>query len=222
MDTSLLQKIAIWAIPVIFAITIHEAAHGWIANKLGDKTALILGRITINPIKHIDLMGTIIVPLLCLSVGNFIFGWAKPVPVNYRNLHQPKRDMALVALGGPISNFIMALFWGAIIKLGFILIANNTLQNNFLILMGQAGVLINLVLGILNLIPIPPLDGSRVVSSVLPENISFIYNKMEKIGFLLLIVLMFSGILGQILGPLINFGFQIIIKLYGLHSTGAV
>lgn len=222
MDTSLLQKIAIWAIPVIFAITIHEAAHGWIANKLGDKTALILGRITLNPIKHIDLMGTIIVPVICLSVSNFIFGWAKPVPVNYRNLHQPRRDMALVALGGPISNFIMALFWGAIIKVGFILIANNTVENNFLVLMGQAGVLINLVLGILNLLPIPPLDGSRVVSSVLPAKISFMYNKIENLGFLLLIVLMFSGILGKILGPFINFGFQIIIKLYDLHSTGAV
>ncbi len=222
MDTSLLQKIAIWAIPVIFAITIHEAAHGWIANKLGDKTALILGRITLNPIKHIDLMGTIIVPVICLSVGNFIFGWAKPVPVNYRNLHKPRRDMALVALGGPISNFIMALFWGAIIKVGFILIANNTVENNFLVLMGQAGVLINLVLGILNLLPIPPLDGSRVVSSVLPAKISFMYNKIENLGFILLIVLMFSGILGKILGPFINFGFQIIIKLYDLHSTGAV
>lgn len=216
----LLQKIAIWAIPVIFAITVHETAHGWIASKLGDKTALLLGRITLNPVKHIDLVGTIIIPLLCLSVGNFIFGWAKPVPVDDRNLYKPKRDMAFVAMAGPISNFMMALFWGAIIKLGVALIANNILNNNLLILMGQAGVLINLVLGILNLIPIPPLDGSRIVSSLLPPKASFIYNQMEKIGFLLLIVLMFSGILGQVLGPLINTGFQIILKLYGLQNGG--
>jgi len=212
----LLEKIAIWAIPVIFAITVHETAHGWIANKLGDKTAYLLGRITLNPVKHIDLIGTIIVPLLCLSVGNFIFGWAKPVPVEARNLSNPRRDMALVALAGPISNFFMALFWGAVMKLGILLITTHTLDNTLLILMGQAGVLINLVLGILNLIPIPPLDGSRVVSSVLSMKWAYFYNKIENIGFVLLMILIFSGVLGRIIGPLIAYGMQLILTIYGL------
>lgn len=213
----ILQKIAIWAIPVLFAITVHEAAHGWVANKFGDRTASLLGRVTLNPVPHIDLVGTIIVPLICLMVSPFIFGWAKPVPVDYRNLRSPRRDMALVALAGPFSNFIMALFWGAIMKLGIYLLANQITTNTLLLLMGQAGIIINLILGLLNLIPIPPLDGSRVVSSFLPTKLSVWYNKIEPIGFILLISLMFLGVLSFILKPLLTTTFQIILMLYGIH-----
>ena len=118
MELSLVQKIVVWALPILFAITIHEVAHGWIASKLGDQTARLGGRLTLNPLKHIDLTGTIIVPLLCLTLTGFVFGWAKPVPVDMRNLHHPRRDMALVAAGGPISNFIMAFIWAGFAKLG--------------------------------------------------------------------------------------------------------
>lgn len=217
MET-ILEKIAVWAIPILFAITVHEAAHGWVASKLGDKTALLMGRVTLNPIPHIDLVGTVIVPIICLILSPFIFGWAKPVSIDYRNLHSPKRDMAFVAIAGPLSNLIMALFWGAIMKLGFYLISHDILNNNLLLLMGEAGVIINLVLGLLNLIPIPPLDGSRVISSVLPYKIRIFYNKIEPLGFLLLLILIVSGVLGYILMPLFSFCFNLILSLYGFNK----
>jgi Zn-dependent protease len=212
----ILEKIAIWAIPILFAITVHEAAHGWVASKFGDKTALMLGRVTLNPLPHIDLIGTIILPLICLMTSPFIFGWAKPVPIDQRNLRHPVRDMALVAAAGPLSNFTMALFWGAIMKLGVYLMSHKILDNSLLLLMGEAGIIINLVLGLLNLIPIPPLDGSRVVSSLLPSKISILYNKMEGVGFLLLILLLLSGALAWILMPILQFCFKLILRLYGL------
>lgn len=217
MDT-ILQKIAIWAIPVLFAITVHETAHGWVANKLGDKTAYLQGRLTLNPIPHIDPIGTILVPLIFLSISPFIFGWAKPVPVDARNLRNPKRDMAWVALAGPLSNFMMALLWGGIMKIGAYLISSKTLDNNLILLMGQAGIIINLVLAFLNLIPIPPLDGSRVVASLLPFKLALIYNRVESIGFLILIALLVSGVLSTILSPLVGMSFDYIINLYNMNA----
>ncbi len=201
-----LQNILIWAIPILFAVTLHEVAHGWVASKCGDKTALMLGRLTLNPLKHIDLMGTIVVPILCLVLGGFVFGWAKPVPVDYRNLKNPRRDMALVALAGPVSNILMAIFWAIITKI-FLSSLQSGLQNGFaaqkiMVLMGVAGISINLMLAVLNLIPIPPLDGSRVVSSLLSRRLAMAYSAIEPYGFIILLLLIMTGSLSVILqGP---------------------
>lgn len=219
---SLPQLIAAWVLPVLFAITLHEAAHGWVANKLGDKTALMLGRVTLNPLKHIDPVGTIIVPIALLILSKmmggtpFIFGWAKPVPVNWKNLKNPKLDKVLVALAGPLSNFLMALFWALIMKAGI------WLQPQFnaliaLIFMGQAGIIINLVLMVLNLLPIPPLDGSRVVSSILPPRAEDMYSRLEPYGFFILLALLWTGILGYILLPFMNFFKGVIVFLFNLQ-----
>jgi len=205
-----IQLIAIAAIPLIFAITLHEAAHGWVASKFGDKTALMLGRVTLNPAKHIDPIGTILFPILTLLLSGFIFGWAKPVPINYNNLGKPKRDMLFVAVAGPASNLLMALLWAIIAKLTllvFISDAHPILKTTatFIHLSAQFGILINCLLMVLNLIPIPPLDGSRVVSSLLPPNAAYIYEKIEPYGIWILLGLLVFGILGQILWPPIHY-----------------
>ena len=199
-DLNLLQQIAIWALPVLFAITVHEVAHGWVAMRLGDRTAMMLGRLTLNPIKHIDPVGTVLVPALMLAFTPFVFGWAKPVPVTWENLHQPKRDMALVAAAGPMANLIMALLWVGIMKLSLLLPAALSMAVQPLLYMGAAGIQINLILMLLNLLPLPPLDGSRVVSSLLPDRLSWRYNQLERYGFLILLILLASGGLQYILG----------------------
>lgn len=214
-EFSLIQKIIIWAVPVVFAITVHEVAHGWVANKLGDPTARILGRLTLNPVKHIDPIGTIVVPLILLYVGNFIFGWAKPVPVDWRNLHRPRRDMALVAIAGPAANLFMIMLWAMFAKI--IMLSGNIFSDLALPLfyMCSAGILINTVVMVLNLFPLPPLDGSRVMSAILPPVIAYKYNQLERFGLLILIALLATGVLGKILGPIV-FGFQQLI--YSLLS----
>lgn len=199
---ALLQNILIWAIPILFAVTLHEVAHGWVAGKLGDKTATLMGRVTLNPFKHIDLVGTIIVPIVFLIVGGFIFGWAKPVPVDWRNLRNPQRDMAFVALAGPGANFVMALIWAAIAKTGSELYKMGYQPFKVLAIMGAAGISINLMLMILNLIPIPPLDGSRLLSSLLGKKWSVQFEKIEPYGFMILVLLIFSGVLAMILSPI--------------------
>lgn len=201
---SLLQRISVWALPVIFAITVHEVAHGWVAKRRGDPTAMMLGRLTLNPLKHIDPVGTLLVPALMLMVSPFIFGWAKPVPVTWQNLKNPKRDMALVALAGPLANLVMALLWGLVIKLGVLLGNELGTVAQFMVFMGIAGVTINIVLMVLNMLPIPPLDGGRVLSGLLPGPWSWQFNRLESVGFILLIVLLVSGVLGKILGPVVN------------------
>lgn len=201
---SLIQKIAILALPVIFAVTLHEAAHGWMADRLGDPTARALGRITLNPLKHIDLLGTIIVPLGVFTFTGFLFGWAKPVPVDARRLRQPRRDMAWVAVAGPASNLVMALLWGMGALLGQALLHSSPWVAEPLILMGAAGILINVILMLLNLLPIPPLDGSRVVTSLLPLNLARLYVKLEPFGLFIVVGLLISGLLGEILMPVIN------------------
>lgn len=200
MELSLIQKIIVWAVPVIFAITVHEVAHGWVANRLGDPTARMLGRLTLNPIKHIDPVGTIAVPLLLLLLpGGFIFGWAKPVPVTQQNLRNQRRDMAIVAAAGPLSNILMALFWGSVAMLGAHVDMGSVGQP--LRLMGEAGILINIALAVLNLLPLPPLDGGRVVSNLLPPRLSARYDRVEPFGFIILVGLMVTGILWYIMGP---------------------
>ena len=212
IEFSLAQKIAIWALPVLFAIVGHEVAHGWVASFFGDQTARLSGRLTLNPLKHIDLMGTIIVPLMLLLFSNFIFGWAKPVPVDSRNLRHPRSQMVIVSLAGPVANLLMALFWAAIAKVGMTV---NPWVGVPLTYMGQAGVMINIVLGILNCLPIPPLDGGRALYHLLPPRMAWHFYRFEPYGFLVLLVLMFSGVLSYLISPPIFFLTNMIYSLFG-------
>jgi len=214
-ELTLIQRIVVWVLPVVFAITVHEVAHGWVAKKKGDNTASQLGRLTLNPIKHIDILGTIIIPgLLLLSFTGFIFGWAKPVPVDPRNFKNPKKDMALVALAGPVSNLLMAIAWALIARLGVYIEAE--VISLPLIYTGIAGISINLVLALINLIPIPPLDGSRIVTGLLPNKWTWHYNRFERYGFVLLLLLLWSGGLGYMLGYPMFYVQQMFFSLAGL------
>jgi Zn-dependent protease len=207
MDLTYIQKIAIYALPVIFAITVHEAAHGFAARFFGDMTADRAGRITLNPLKHIDPIGTILLPALTLLVGGILFGWAKPVPVDFTRLRNPKRDMLWVAAAGPASNFVMALFWALMIKLS---LSSPNVYSEPMALMGQAGVMINVVLMVLNLLPLPPLDGGRIAVSLLPNHMAYKYAQVERFGLIILIGLLATGILGRIMDPFIDAVIQII------------
>ena len=201
MELTYIQKIAVYALPVIFAITVHEAAHGFAARHFGDMTADRAGRITLNPLKHIDPIGTILLPALTLLVGGILFGWAKPVPVDFSRLRHPKRDMLWVAAAGPASNFVMALFWAAMIKLS---VTVPSIYSEPLGLMGQAGVMINVVLMVLNLLPLPPLDGGRIAVSLLPNRLAYQYAQIERYGFIILIALLATGVLAFIMEPFID------------------
>jgi Zn-dependent protease len=217
MELNAIQQFTVWVLPVLFAITLHEAAHGFVAMKFGDKTAFMLGRVSLNPLKHIDPVGTILVPAVLFFLGGLIFGWAKPVPVSWENLRHPKRDMALVALAGPLANLIMALGWGLIAKLGIWITPSVGMPGVALTLMGQAGILINLIILVLNLIPIPPLDGSRVVSSLLSGRMAYRYNLLQPYGFFILLALIFTGILFKLIGPPIYFLHEMISVLFKLN-----
>jgi Zn-dependent protease len=202
--THLVQTFAIYALPVLFAITLHEAAHGYVARHFGDMTAHAQGRISLNPIRHIDLVGTIVVPLviLVLSAGKFLFGWAKPVPVNYSALRKPKRHMAWVAAAGPGANLAMALGWAILLKVSVLLP-----ENAFSIplrLMAEAGIVVNLVFMFLNLLPILPLDGGRILASLLPARAAWQYAKLEPWGLPLLVLLLLTNVLNFLLEPLVG------------------
>jgi len=216
LTLTLIQKLAVWSIPVLFAITLHEAAHAWAASRLGDSTAKMLGRLSMNPLRHVDLIGTVIVPIVVgvLSNFNFIFGWAKPVPINWGRLNKPRRDMALVAAAGPLSNFIMCLMWAGCFKLATHLNPQTSSIALFLLLTAQAGILINLVLAFLNLIPIPPLDGSRVVESLLPPRLAATYLRIEPFGFIILLLLLITGALSWILTPALNWSLYLLDALF--------
>jgi Zn-dependent protease len=213
---SLPQLIAVWVLPVLFAITVHEVAHGWVAKQLGDPTAQRLGRLTLNPLKHIDPIGTLLVPGLLLWLGGFVFGWAKPVPVTWENLRRPKRDMAIVAAAGPLSNFAMAILWALLAKLGSVL--PEALQSMSLPLayMGIAGVSINIALMVLNLLPLPPLDGGRVVAGLLPGPWAWQFNRIEPYGFFILLGLLMTGLLSKLLMPGVMLVQHLVFTVTGL------
>ncbi|MBK6618022.1 MAG: site-2 protease family protein [Nitrosomonas sp.] len=218
---SIIQGIAIYALPVIFAITFHEAAHGYVAKRFGDLTAYEAGRVSLNPVKHIDPMGTIVVPLIMFVTsklmlgGGILFGWAKPVPVNFNQLRHPKRDMLWVAAAGPGANLLMACFWALIIKLGIGL--PESIYIKPMVLMGIAGIEINVILMILNLLPLPPLDGGRIAVSLLPEKLAWKFAQIEPYGMVILLTLLITGTLGAILWPLITLTKQAIVVLFGLY-----
>ncbi len=196
-----MQLFAVWVLPVLFAITVHEVAHGWVAKQFGDRTAQMLGRLTLNPLKHIDPVGTILVPGILLLMGGFVFGWAKPVPVNARNLGNPKRDMAIVAIAGPAANLLMAVFWAIVIRVGALFVGEQEAIGMPLIYMGSAGISINIFLMMLNLLPIPPLDGGRVLAGFLPGPLAYKLNRLEPYGFMILVALIYFGGLSLLLGP---------------------
>ena len=217
MDFSLLDTIALAAIPVVLAITLHEAAHGYVARQFGDSTAWMLGRVTLNPLKHIDPIGTVVVPLgiLLLSGGGFLFGWAKPVPVNFGNLRHPKRDMLWVAAAGPGVNFVMALVWALVFGLGAGVLASDGVRYMSLI-----GVGINVSLMVLNLLPILPLDGGRIAVSLLPHSLALPFARTERFGFFIVIALLATGILGVAMRPLVNGVTTLIELLTGVSLPG--
>jgi Zn-dependent protease len=194
-ELNVIQLLVVLAPPLLLAITVHEVAHGWMALRRGDTTAQAQGRLSLNPLRHIDPIGTVLVPALLAVFGGFIFGWAKPVPVNYHRLRQPKRDMALVALAGPGANLLMALGWALVATIGHGAQAALPWLGEPLMAMGVAGVDVNIMLGVLNLVPIPPLDGSRVLVGVLPDRFGLAMARLEPYGLILLVLLLVSGLL---------------------------
>jgi Zn-dependent protease len=214
-----LAAIVLWAVPVVLAITLHEAAHGFVARQLGDQTAYMLGRVTLNPLKHIDPIGTIVVPgfLIAVSVLTraplFIFGWAKPVPVNFGNLRHPKRDMFWVAGAGPFANFAMAVAWALLLKFTS---PGASLADAALGEMAIAGIDINVLLMILNVLPIPPLDGGRMALSLLPQSAAAVYARLERYGFALIILLMIVLMKTDLPVTVLDFGRDAIGRLVGI------
>jgi Zn-dependent protease len=204
----IIKDILIYAIPVLLAITLHEAAHGYVARYFGDPTAEQAGRITLNPLRHIDPVGTVLVPLSMYLLSGMLFGWAKPVPVNFSRLRNPKADMLWVAAAGPLSNLVMAIAW--VLILAHVAAPQSDLQK-----MAYVGMMINGVLMFLNLLPIPPLDGGRIMVSLLPGRLAWKFARIEPYGFLILLVLLVSKVLGKILEPLLDLFILVLITLFG-------
>lgn len=221
MELSLPQQIAAAILPILFGITVHEVAHGWVAKYLGDPTAQRLGRLTLNPVKHIDPVGTILIPGMLLVLGAltgrlFVFGWAKPVPVTWENLRRPKRDMAIVAVAGPLVNLLMAIGWGLVAKLGGMLPPDALWAAVPLQYMGIFGVSVNIVLMVLNLLPLPPLDGGRVAVGLLPGPLAWQLSRLEPYGFFILLALAATNVLTFILAPPVLFLERLVFRVVGL------
>jgi len=212
----LIQLIALYAIPGIFAITLHEAAHGYAARHFGDPTAYQAGRISLNPIRHIDPVGTLLIPAVVLfaSGGKFAFGWAKPVPVNFGMLRSPKRDMLWVAAAGPGANLLMAMLWAFFFKIVAVMPINYFSEPA--LRMAEGGIIINLVLMVLNLFPLPPLDGGRIAVSLLPHRLAYQFARVEPYGMIILMVLLFTGVLGAVMLPVIGVAWFVLKSIFGI------
>lgn len=218
LELTTIQQIAVWILPVLFAITFHEAAHAWVAYKLGDNTAMMLGRLSFNPINHIDPIGSVVVPIVTLLISNFsfVFGWAKPVPIRSSNFANPRRDLAIATAAGPLANLLMAFLWAGCMKLALSTNPQGSMLAVFVILAAKAGILINLVLAFLNLLPIPPLDGSKIVMAFLSARQSIKYEKIEPFGFFILLALMFTGVLSWLISPPINMSWSVLRSIFNL------
>jgi Zn-dependent protease len=212
-EFNLVQMFSIWLLPALLAITVHEVAHGWVALRFGDRTALMLGRLTLNPIKHIDPMGTILIPGILLLLHAPVFGYARPVPVDWRNLRHPKRDMAIVAAAGPLANLCMGVGWALLARLGTMLGESGSA----LIYMSVAGIFVNSILMVLNLLPLPPLDGGRVLTGLLPGRWAWYFSRIEPYGFLILVVLLATGILGMVMWPVLRVVMGVLVPLSGMN-----
>ena len=213
---NILITILVYALPVIFAITLHEAAHGYVAKHYGDSTAYMLGRVSLNPVKHIDWLGTIVLPIVTLALSPFMFGWAKPVPVNFNNLRHPKADMFWVAAAGPGSNLVQLGIWALVAMALANTVSPTGLAGSFWLAVADAGIRVNIMFALLNLLPILPLDGGRIVTSVLPDKLSYAYQHTERYGLLILLVLLFTGVIGWILNPLYRGMYSQTLRIIGL------
>jgi Zn-dependent protease len=216
---SFVRLLAVAAIPVVFGITLHEVGHGWMARRFGDRTAELLGRLTLNPLKHIDPLGTVMVPLLMAWLGGFLFGWAKPVPVNPRAMRNPRRAMVAVAAAGPGANLLMALGWGLSLHLAGVLGEVSPQGAEFLVHMASFGVFFNVLIGLFNLLPIPPLDGARVLRGVLPARLGQHLDAIEPYGLIIVVALLALGVLDQILGPLFTVVQDAVFALVGVKGN---
>ncbi len=220
MELSLPQLVAVYAIPVILAITLHEAAHAFVAARLGDRTAELQGRVTLNPLRHIDLVGTLLVPALILFAskalggGGLLFGWAKPVPIVASNLRSPRRHMGVVAAAGPGANIAMAVAWALALKLTTFFGD----EGEFLARMAIAGIFVNFALAALNLMPVPPLDGGRILTSLLPHRLAVPFSRLEPYGMFILLALLASGLLGVVVAPLVDVGVGLVAALFSLSD----
>jgi len=214
MDASIIQKLTVYAIPLIFAITLHEAAHAFAARYFGDSTAYMLGRMTLNPVKHIDPVWTILVPIVTLMVSPFVFGAAKPVPVNFGALRNPKRDMIWVAAAGPFANLVMMVMWAIIGKIA--ISAGAAGPFHFLALVAEAGIFVNALLMVFNLFPLLPLDGGRILMGLLPNKLAYAFSRTEPYGMFILIALIVTGVMGKFMWPLIEISMKSIYAIIGL------
>jgi Zn-dependent protease len=218
MEAELIQRIAVYAIPLIFAITLHEAAHAYAAKQCGDATAYLLGRMTLNPLKHIDPLWTIAIPLLTLLLSPFVFGAAKPVPVNFAGLRHPRRDMVWVAAAGPLANLAMMVAWAVFGKLVLVAVAGKAYSApiEFLLRMAEAGIFVNALLMVFNLFPLPPLDGGRILAGLLPGPLAYKFSRVEPYGMLILVGLLLTGVLSAFLVPLVSMSMNTIYAIIGL------